>query len=557
MRKRIFAALFLMGATMLVACFAVVVLVLYGSAARLQEERLDALLASAASALARDGGPIMPETQSPSLRFTHVAADGTVLHDSRGTPATMDDHAARSEIRDALASGIGRSVRYSATLAEETAYIARRLPDGTILRISESRATAFRMALDAVGWLLVGGLCLLAASAVAAQRLARNIVAPLNTLDLEHPLGNDVYAELAPMLERLELQRLQIAGQLDTLQKQADEFRHIISAMEEGLVVLDASRKILGINPAACRIFGTEASCIGSFFLSLHTPDAILDAVQSAMHSGKATHQLERGGRTYHIDISRLESGGEMLGTVLLACDITAIVEEQRRRREFTANVSHELKTPLQSVIGAAELLKGGMVRPEDTAAFVARIHAEGVRMAATIQDIMLLSRLEEEGEIPVTTLDLAPLALESVERFRQAAARNDLDLRAECHAATITGSRGILAELVDNLVENAVKYNRPSGSVLVRTGVEDGRPFLSVADTGIGIAEEDRPRVFERFYRVDKSRSRQTGGTGLGLSIVKHAAAFHRAELGLSSTLGKGTEIRLVFPKTGAPFQA
>ena len=469
--------------------------------------------------------------------------------DSRHDPSDMDGHALRSEVRGAAENGFGHSVRYSDTLLEETAYLARRMPDGSVLRISESRATAFRIAYDLLGWFVFAAVVLIGIFLFVSRHIAGRIVAPVNSLDLENPLKNNAYDELVPMLRRLERQHVQISEHIASLKKQKDEFEHIVGAMEEGLVMLDTFGRILSLNRAACMIFGLAPECRGAFFREVESSADIQSALERSMDEGHADLQIERKGRLYHLDMSRIMSGERIIGSVMLACDITERAESERRRREFTADVSHELKTPLQSIIGASELMAGGLVRQDDMRRFALRIYDDGQRMAALIGDLLRLARLDEGVEISPVVFDLAHVASEAAESFREAAGQAGLKLSAECLNAPVMGDPDLAGEIVGNLLENAIKYNRPDGSIHICTGLSVGHPFVTVRDTGIGIAEKDHERIFERFYCVDKSRSRRKGGTGLGLSIVKHAAQFHNAEIKLWSRLGEGTEITVIFP--------
>lgn len=549
MRKRIFRYLFLMALAMLTACFAVLVPVIYRESVILQEEKLNKTLHTAAIMAEGSGGAAFAAAAMPDFRLTLIASSGEVLFDSRHDPSDMDGHALRSEVRSAAETGFGRSVRYSDTLLEETAYLARRMPDGSVLRISESRSTAFRIAYDLLGWFVFAAVALIGIFLSVSRHIAGRIVAPVNSLDLENPLRNNAYDELVPMLRRLERQHVQISEHIASLKKQKDEFEHIVGAMEEGLVMLDTFGRILSTNRAAGLIFGLGSDCRGSFFRDVDPGDDIRSALERSMDEGRADLQIERKGRLYHLDMSRIMSGERIVGSVILACDITERAERERRRREFTADVSHELKTPLQSIIGASELMAGGLVRQEDMRCFASRIYDDGQRMAALIGDLLRLARLDEGVKISPVMFDLAHAAAKAAEPFREAAEEAGLKLTLECSEAPVMGDPALAGEIVGNLLENAIKYNRPGGSIHISTGLSDGHPFVTVRDTGIGIAEKDHERIFERFYCVDKSRSRRKGGTGLGLSIVKHAVQFHKAEIRLKSRLNEGTEITIVFP--------
>ena len=396
--------------------------------------------------------------------------------------------------------------------------------------------------------LLAAGL-----SALLASRAAKRVVAPLNQLDLEHPLKNDAYDELSPLLSRIHAQQQALHRQARDLERRQDEFEQITDSMREGLLLLGQDHRILSINPAAQTLFGTDRSCIGRDFLTVDRRSDISAAVDAALTQGHAQLRQQRQGREYQIDLSRIDSGGEVFGAVLLAFDVTEQAEAERMRREFTANVSHELKTPLQSIIGSVELLENDLVQPEDRPRFLGRIHQEAQRLVSLINDILGLSQLDEGAAMPRESVSLLSLAQEAAASLSAAAQAQDVTLTVNGTAGTLTGVRRLLSETVRNLCENAVKYNVPGGSITVTVAETPQAVILTVADTGIGIPPADQSRVFERFYRVDKSHSRAIGGTGLGLSIVKHAVAYHHGTVQLDSTPGQGTVITVTLPKDAA----
>ena len=369
-------------------------------------------------------------------------------------------------------------------------------------------------------------------------------------LDLEHPLDNNAYEELSPLLGRVYAQQQEIRHRTRDLRQQQDEFEQITGSMREGLVLLDHSGRILSINPAAQALFHADGTCVGQDFLTVDRHPDLTAAIHDAAETGHSQLRAERRGREYQLDFSRIESNGKVLGTVLLAFDVTEQAEAERMRREFTANVSHELKTPLQSIIGSAELLENGLVKPEDQPRFLNRIHQEADRLVALINDILRLSQLDEGGALPHEQVSVLELAQEAARSLTAQAAAQAVHISVTGTAGTVFGVRRLLYEIARNLCENAVKYNVPGGSVTVEVAETDRDVALLVRDTGIGIPEGDQSRVFERFYRVDKSHSRAIGGTGLGLSIVKHAVAYHHGTLRLESQPGKGTVITVTLPK-------
>ena len=551
MTKKIFRSMLLVAAVALLASLVVVVACMYRFSADAQVRQLKDGLDLAAAAVGQSGEAYLKDVADNRCRLTWVAADGTVLYDTKADAATLPNHADREEIQDALQNGTGESVRYSDTLLEKTMYCARRLPDGTVLRISVSRATVGVLVVGMLQPIVLLLLLVLGLSAILARRLSHHIVEPLNELDLEHPLDNECYEELAPLLSRINRQRGQIDRQLRELQRKTDEFSQITGSMLEGLVLLDDRWTVLSINPAAQRIFGTDSACVGQDFLTVERSHEMSAAIEAAMQTGHSEFRLHKNGRIYQLDLSRIDSATERAGAVLLAFDITEQEEAEQNRREFTANVSHELKTPLQGIIGSAELLENGMVKPEDTPRFVGHIRAEAQRLVTLIGDIIRLSQLDEGDEMPAEPVDLADLAEEAVRDLQAEADKKHVTLHCGTQSACMTGVRRLLYEIIYNLIDNAVKYNVDGGRVDIQVAGEPHNVRVTVKDTGIGIAPEHQGRIFERFYRADKSHSKASGGTGLGLSIVKHAVQYHHGSIDLQSQPGKGTQISVTFPKT------
>ena len=551
MTKKIFRSMLLVAAVALLASLVVVVACMYRFSADAQVRQLKDGLDLAAAAVGQSGEAYLKDVADNRCRLTWVAADGTVLYDTKTDASTLPNHADREEIQDALQNGTGESVRYSDTLLEKTMYCARRLPDGTVLRISVSRATVGVLVVGMLQPIVLLLLLVLGLSAILAKRLSHHIVEPLNELDLEHPLDNECYEELAPLLSRINRQRGQIDRQLRELQRKTDEFSQITGSMLEGLVLLDDRWTVLSINPAAQRIFGTDSACVGQDFLTVERSHEMSAAIEAAMQTGHSEFRLHKNGRIYQLDLSRIDSATERAGAVLLAFDITEQEEAEQNRREFTANVSHELKTPLQGIIGSAELLENGMVKPEDTPRFVGHIRAEAQRLVTLIGDIIRLSQLDEGDEMPAEPVDLADLAEEAVRDLQAEADKKHVTLYCGTQSACITGVRRLLYEIIYNLIDNAVKYNVDGGRVDIQVAGEPHNVRVTVKDTGIGIAPEHQGRIFERFYRADKSHSKASGGTGLGLSIVKHAVQYHHGSIDLQSQPGKGTQISVTFPKT------
>jgi len=549
MTKKIFQSILLVAGCVLLASLLIIMGFLYDYFGGVEENQLRDELSLAAAAVEDGGTDYLSRLTADRYRLTWIAADGSVLYDTKTNAESLENHASRAEVSQALATGTGESTRYSSTLMEKTMYYAQRLDDGTVLRISISRATVGMIAVGMIQPLLIVLIVALILSGLLARRLSRRIVDPLNSLDLEHPLDNDAYEELSPLLKRIHHQHVEIQTQLRELREKTDEFTQITSSMREGLVLLDEHGSILSINAAAQALFGADAQCVGRDFLTIERSHEISAAIQAAAADGHSEVRAERAGHVYQFDISRITSDGKFLGTVILAFDITEQEFAERNRREFTANVSHELKTPLQGIIGSAELIENGMVKPEDLPRFVGHIHAEAARLVTLIDDIIRLSQLDEGDAMPTEPVDLLAVSQEAAENLHDAAAARNVTVSVTGQPAVLPGVRRLIYEIVYNLCDNAIKYNRDGGRVDVTVAADAGGSSITVADTGIGIAPEHQARVFERFYRVDKSHSKASGGTGLGLSIVKHAVQYHHGRIELESTPGTGTTIRVVFP--------
>ena len=492
----------------------------------------------------QNGVTFLQELHSGEYRFTWVSEDGSVLYDTSADENQMKNHADREEIKEALANGTGDAYRRSDTLLERTIYEAIRLDNGTVLRISASQQIMLLLVLELVHPVCVVAILAIALSLILANRMSRKITEPLSELDLDNPLANHTYEELSPLLKRLHQQHQQIDSQMRKLQRKADEFEQITSHMQEGLVVLDKETNIRSINPSAQRIFSVDESCVGKSFFRISRSNDLRQTLNHALDHGHGSTMMEVGNREYRFDMSSIMSGGKLLGAVLLAFDVTEQRNAERTRREFSANVSHELKTPLQGIIGSAELLGSGMVKKSDESRFIGHIRNEAKRLVSLIEDIIRLSQLDEGVALPTEEVDLLALAEEVHMILEKSAAEKNVSITVSGTGFAVTGVRRMLQEIIYNLCDNAIKYNVSGGCVNIC--VESGK--VTVRDTGIGIPAEHQARVFERFYRVDKSHSKASGGTGLGLSIVRHAAAYHKAELKLESTPGEGTAISVIF---------
>ena len=487
---------------------------------------------------------------SSDNRVTLVASDGTVLYDSLADASALPNHASRPEVASALLTGRGESKRYSDTLATTTLYYAEKTADGNVLRVSNTRLSILRLLRNLLPALLAALLGVTAISLCIAKSIAKRIVTPLNALDLDAPLTNDVYDELSPLLLRMDRQQKEIAARMQALREKQTELAAITESMREGLLLLDADNAVLAMNGSAASIFGADATLRIGYDMLAVTRDAAVNAAVADARAGKSADAVfEREGRCYQALASPVVQNGGIAGVVLLLMDVTEKRAAELSRREFTANVSHELKTPLTSILGYAEIMRDSVARPEDTKRFSARIYDEARRLIALIDDIIALSRLDERRGLgerePVALL---PIVNEVAKRLAPLAEQKGIALSVGGADGKVEGFPALLTQMVYNLVDNAIKYT-DCGSVRVDVEAATDGVTLTVTDTGVGIPPDDQPHVFERFYRVDKSHSKATGGTGLGLSIVRHGAAAHGATVALESELGSGTRVRLTFP--------
>ena len=544
MTCKIFRSTVLVAVIVLLCSLGVVMGVLYNHFTGVHVAQLKAELSLAVTGTEQYGNAFLENVEADRFRVTWIDTDGTVLFDTQADQTTMENHADREEIQEALTTGSGSAVRTSTTLTEQTYYEAQQLKDGTILRISANQRSAWSLMIGLLSPIFLISVLAIALSAFLARRMAKKIVEPLNELDLEQPLKNDVYEEISPLLHRIHKQHNQIKAQMDEMRRKSDEFAQITGNMQEGLVLLSSEGTLLSINPAAEQIFETDADCIGKNFLMIDRSSSMRNAINDALDKGHGYARANRNGREYEFDLSRIESDGTVIGAVVLAFDITERLNAEQMRREFSANVSHELKTPLQGIIGSAELLESGIVKSEDAPRFVGHIRKEASRLISLIEDIIHLSQLDEGAPMPTEMVDMLSLADEVKAILETSAAEKNVTINVTGNGFHVEGVRRMLHEVVYNLCDNAIKYNIPGGSVTIH--VENNR--LVVSDTGIGIPPEHKDRIFERFYRVDKSHSKASGGTGLGLSIVKHAASYHNAKIQLESIPDKGTTITIQF---------
>ena len=550
MTKRIFRSIFLASLAVLLAAVVLILGALYAYFSDVQAEQLRLQTALVAHALETEGVSYFDDLDTSDRRITWIAADGTVLYDSRSDSGVMENHLEREEVKAALATGSGTSFRYSDTLMERYIYTAQRLSDGTVLRLSAAQNTVPHLVLGVVKpIILVIGIAV-ALSALLAGQLTKNIVAPLNELNLDDPMSNREYGEIQPLLRRLDSQQVQLRAQSQELRQKQKEFNTVTRSLSEGLVLMNSSGTVLSINPAATRLLEITPNCLGADFGVANRNAAISALVEKALTGEKAEENVALTGGEYLAAASPVRSDGAVFGVVLLLFDVTQKQKAEALRREFTANVSHELKTPLHAISGYAELMKDGLVPPEDTRHFGEKIYSEAQRMIDLVEDTLRLSRLDEgAADMQWVPIDLYETAKAAMQELTAPAELKNVSIRLEGKKTVIQGIPQLVSGIVFNLMDNAVKYNKDGGLVIVRLGQEGNQAVLTVTDTGIGISPEHQERVFERFYRVDKSHSKEIGGTGLGLSIVKHAALILGAAIELDSTFGKGTIVTVRFP--------
>ena len=549
MTKKIFHSILLVACTVLLACYLVILTSLNDYFTSLRKSQLKTQLSFASTAVEDEGIEYLKNVESGDYRLTLIDTDGTVLYDTGADAASMENHSDRREFQEAFLSGYGESHRYSRTLTEQTYYFAKKLSDDRVLRISTSQVTLVSLLLGMLQPLLVIAFLAILLSVFLAKRASRNLVKPLNNLDLNDPLSNDVYEELSPLLRHMAQQNKQIALQMDELSRSQNEFNAITSNMSEGLIVLNKDGVVVSLNTAARKIFEAEEDSIGKDFLTIDRTPEISRAIKETLSGKKQELEYEKNGRNYDLCINQIVEKDEVIGVLLLAIDNTEKIQAEQNRREFTANVSHELKTPLQSIIGSADLIESGLVKPEDMPRFIGHIKTDAARLVSLVNDIIRLSQLDENTEMNWENVDALSVAKEALEMVGPIAESRNISLTIKGEPAPLNSVHKLLYDIIYNLCDNAVKYNKEGGFVKVDVKTAGDKVQVAVSDNGVGIAPADQSRVFERFYRVDKSHSRESGGTGLGLSIVKHAVAYLKGSISLESTLGKGTTITVSFP--------
>ncbi len=550
MTKRIFRSICFVAIAVFLASLILIMGVLYSYFSGVQQRQLQMQLELAAQGVTNEETAYFSDLTVRDYRITWIDTDGTVLYDSDALSSDMENHLEREEIKEALATGYGESKRYSATLMDRSLYAAQRLEDGTVLRLSIAQSSILTLVLGMAQPISIVIVLAVVLSVVLAVRLSKSIVKPLNEIDLNHPLSNEGYDELAPLLRRIDGQQKQLRGQKTRLEQKQAELDTIIGSMSEGMVLLNERGKIVSINPAAMRLLGTSWNCVGTDMLTVSRNLDLHDILSRALQGQSEVQTVSLEAGKYQISASPIMSEEKVVGTALCFFDVTEKEKAEQMRREFTSNVSHELKTPLHSISGYAELLQNDMVKQGDIVPFAGKIYREAQRMTSLVEDILSLSHLDEGAEdmewIEVDLYELAAKAIAGLEAEAKAA---EVKMSLHGEYCSLHGVPQLLHSIIYNLCDNAIKYNKNGGEVTVSVEKQDAGAVLTVSDTGIGIPAQEQARIFERFYRVDKSRSKEVGGTGLGLSIVKHAVLIHHGTIEVDSAVDEGTTITVRLP--------
>ena len=551
MKKRIFRSIMLVSVTCVIAGLAFLMGILYHFFGNQLEKELKAEASYLAVAVEKEGEAAFESLPLEAARVTLIDSDGTVLFDNKADAKSMENHGERKEVKAAMETGTGKSVRQSDTLMEKTVYYAKKLSNGQILRVSSNQYTVAAILKELFLPLIYVVLLMAVMGAVFASRLTKRIVEPLNEVDFDHPEQAETYEEIAPLLTKINKQQKTIGKQIADARRQQEEFSIITENMSEGLLVIDNQTDLLSCNSSARNLLAASGMQKQQSVFSLNRSEPFRQAVDAVL-AGKHGETILRVGDNYcQVTGNPVFSDGAVTGGVLLLVDITEKIQRENLRREFTANVSHELKTPLTSISGFAEIIQDGFVKPQDVKIFAGKIFDEAQRLITLVGDVIKISQLDE-GCLPYQKedVDVYVLAKNILERFKEPAEKKGISLYLEGEHAVLSTVEPILDEVLANLCDNAVKYNRTDGNVTVTVLNGKHAVSISVADTGLGISQGEKTRIFERFYRVDKSHSKEVGGTSLGLSIVKHGAAFLGAKLELESTLKKGSTFRLIWEK-------
>ena len=552
MTKQIFKHMTILITVAVLAAFAAVLGVLYNYFGVIQTGQVRVEARMAAQGVEAEGMSYLEGLNVDDTRVSLIASNGQVLYDNDADASAMENHASRPEVKEALEQGEGTSIRFSGTLLKSMVYCARRLSDGSVVRVAQARDTAWNIAAGMVPFILFLLLILMACLWFAAGRVAKKITDPLNKLDLDHPMDNNEYEEITPLLKRIYVQQKQIGSEKSRLARIERDFTAVTQHMAEGLILLDEEGRVLNINNKAANLLNAPDAYMGMDILVLERREKFRKVLEKALKGEHGETTLLYDRLSYQVDVTPVMEDGKIIGMVVLLFDVTERENAEKMRREFTANVSHELKTPLHTISGCAEMLESGEVRQEDQKKFVHLIYTQAQRMITLVQDILYISHLDE-GAVDMNreSIDLCAMTEKVIESLTQEAAKKHVSMNFHADGDDkYVGVPRLTESIIFNLIDNAIKYNKEGGEVNITVKNEPHAFVYSVSDTGIGIPKEDQARIFERFYRVDKSRSREIGGTGLGLAIVKHAAALQNAQVRLESRLGEGSAFTVVFEK-------
>ncbi|NCC87826.1 MAG: HAMP domain-containing histidine kinase [Clostridia bacterium] len=546
MTKRIANTIIKVSALILVLTMLLLIVVLYNYFEKIQLSQQSNILSLAEKGYEDLGVEYFEDLDAGHFRITLIDEDGTVLFDNQSNPKEMENHKDREEVKEAIESGFGESERFSKTLSEKTSYTSKKIKDGKVLRVSTTKKTIASLLGGIINPILGSIVIIILISFVFSRRLSKNIVDPINKLDLERPLENKLYDELSPLLVKIDKQNKKINNQIADIESKNKEISYIMKNVSDGIIVLNKDGKVISANKKAQLLFDCNDD---EYYLDFCRDLDYKQIVEKALGGQKSSCKLEIEESVYKISSSCIKTEDESFYVFLFISDITEEEQAQKMRREFTANVSHELKTPLSSIMGTAEMMESGLVELEDIQYFAGKIYTESDRLLTLIQDIIELSELDE-GQLKISFEDvnLKDVCNEVIIKLADKASEKSIDFETDCKDVVVKGYPSILYEMIYNLCDNAICYNNEKGFIKVSCGTKDAKAFISIEDDGIGIDIKDQNRIFERFYRVDKSHSKETGGTGLGLSIVKHGANLHNAKLEVESKLNEGSIFRLKF---------
>ena len=544
MKKKLFKNILLSMIVTLTVCMSLMILVLNKNFVKIEIGQLAKEATLASSGVENDGESYLESINDPDYRITWLDSAGNVLYDTQVNSTTMENHSSREEFKKAMSEGEGSSIRYSSTMLQQNIYYAVKLSDNTVLRVAETYDSVLSLTLRLLTPILWIYILAIAISGFLANYLAKRISKPINEIDLDHPLSKPSYEEIQPLLKRVDSQNKQIKKQMDDLHQKKKEFNSVTDNISEGLILLNKENEVVSINSAARQLFQTEDQNV------ILSTEEIKDLIEKAKQGKEAETILRKDEAIIRVIANPIYSHSVFTGISILAFDVTNTYEAERTRKEFTANVSHELKTPLQTIMGSAELLQNHLVKQDDIPSFYEKIHQESSRMLTLIDDIIRLSQLDESSQVEENTLRINDSAKKAINSLKESAKKKNIQIQTNLNEAFIKANSRLIYEIVYNLIDNAIRYSNNDSSIEVSTYTDIHHAYLKVKDNGIGIPLEDQSRIFERFYRVDKSHSRATGGTGLGLSIVKHAVKLSHGTIALESELNKGSTFTVTFPK-------